>query len=294
MEWTHLVLSGGGGVGMVYLGALYALRAKLMALTSIHGTSVGAVVGAMLCLGVDWDALLRFVVECPWDILLTPTRDQLDTAYFRGGVFDESTMLRVMRPLLGAVSLPPTCTLAQLHAHSRISLHIVAFDINSFTPLVISHVTHPDLSLITALAMSCAIPGLVAPIFLGDQCCIDGGVTSANNPIHQCLASLSGASADAPADVAVLNLRVESEPRLSAVLPGAQCVDMAWVFTCNALAHIARPTPISYDDARRVTTLICLTPEDPMAPATLSTLATTPAARAAWIEYGKSQAVLAF
>lgn len=272
---------------MIYLGALYALRARLGSLESVYGTSVGAVVGAMICLGVDWDALLRFVAECPWDILLTPTREQLDTAYFRGGVFDETTMLRVLRPLLGAVSLPPACTLAQLHAHSRIDLHVIAFDINTFTSVDLSHATHPDLPLTHALAMSCAIPGLVAPMFLGDQCCIDGGVTAANNPVHICLAQKDQGR--------VLNLRLDTTAaaRLSTVLPGAQCVDMAWVFTCNALAHIAKPVPLSFAHAERVTVLDCLTPEEPLAPATLNALALSSATRHAWIEYGKSQAILA-
>ena len=64
--------------------------------------------------------------------------------------------------------------------------HIFAFDVNTFEVDDISYITHPDLLLITALHMTCAIPIIFSPVCIDQKCYIDGGIIC-NYPIHQCL-----------------------------------------------------------------------------------------------------------
>ena len=61
MTIKHLVISGGGPLGLRYLGALKKLEQEefwnLDNIESIYGTSVGAIIGAFICLKYDWETL---------------------------------------------------------------------------------------------------------------------------------------------------------------------------------------------------------------------------------------------
>ena len=63
-----------------------------------------------------------------------------------------------------------------------------SFEVNAFSVEDISYLTHPDLSLITAIQMSCALPVLMTPICADGKCYIDGGVTC-NYPLKNCIES---------------------------------------------------------------------------------------------------------
>jgi predicted patatin/cPLA2 family phospholipase len=63
-----------------------------------------------------------------------------------------------------------------------------SFEVNTFQIEDISYLTHPDISLITAIQMSCALPVLMSPICGDGKCYIDGGVTC-NYPLKKCIDS---------------------------------------------------------------------------------------------------------
>jgi predicted acylesterase/phospholipase RssA len=65
-------------------------------------------------------------------------------------------------------------------------LHFFAFDINDFKIEDISYKTHPNISVITALQMTCSLPVLVAPVCIENKCYIDGGIVC-NYPLNKCL-----------------------------------------------------------------------------------------------------------
>ena len=59
-------------------------------------------------------------------------------------------------------------------------------ELNAFKSVELSYKTHPDLSLMVALTMSCALPGLFMPVCIENECYMDGGVMT-NYPINYCL-----------------------------------------------------------------------------------------------------------
>jgi predicted acylesterase/phospholipase RssA len=71
---------------------------------------------------------------------------------------------------------------------TKIELHMISFEMNEFKVHDISCKTHPSLSLITAIQMSCALPVLMTPVCIEDQCFIDGGLLC-NYPLHFCIES---------------------------------------------------------------------------------------------------------
>ena len=70
MTIKHLVIGGGGPLGLRFLGALQKLEQKgfweFNNIESIYGTSVGSIIGAFICLKYDWDTLNKYIIERPW------------------------------------------------------------------------------------------------------------------------------------------------------------------------------------------------------------------------------------
>jgi predicted acylesterase/phospholipase RssA len=77
-------------------------------------------------------------------------------------------------------------TLKEFYEYSKIEFHLYTFEINKFETVDLSYKTHPDLSLMQAIFMSSALPGVFMPICIDNDCYMDGGVL-ANYPISYCL-----------------------------------------------------------------------------------------------------------
>jgi predicted acylesterase/phospholipase RssA len=77
-------------------------------------------------------------------------------------------------------------TMKEFYEFSKIEIHLFSLDINTFILEDVSHITHPDLQLLTAVQMSSAIPVLISPVCIDNKCYVDGGVIC-NYPINQCI-----------------------------------------------------------------------------------------------------------
>ena len=190
MTIKHLVISGGGPVGFIYLGTLEFLNEnqfwKIENIESIYGTSIGSVIGAFICLNYDWETLNKYVLERPWHDAFKLSGQQIFDSYYKKGLYDKKILEMVLKPLLEAKDLTVKITLKDLYEYSKIDLHIFTFDINKFDTVELSHTSHPSLLLVDALTMSCGIPGIIMPVITDGCCFIDGGVLC-NFPINQCL-----------------------------------------------------------------------------------------------------------
>jgi len=103
-------------------------------------------------------------------------------------LFDIKTIEKCFKPLLDAKDISMSITLAEFYKYSNIELHFFAFEINHFVLVDISYITHPDLSLLTALQMTCGLPILLTPVFIDDKCYVDGGIMC-NYSLKHCVES---------------------------------------------------------------------------------------------------------
>jgi predicted acylesterase/phospholipase RssA len=190
MTIKHLVISGGGPLGLRYLGALEKLEKesiwKLENIVSIYGTSIGSIVGAFICLNYDWETLNKYIIDRPWQDAFKLTARQILDSYHNKGLFDKKLTEIIFKPLLEAKDLNIDITLKQFYEFSKIDFHIFTFELNKFETVELSHSTHPDMSLLTALTMSSALPGIFMPTIIDNKCYIDGGVMC-NYPLNHCL-----------------------------------------------------------------------------------------------------------
>jgi NTE family protein len=190
MTIKHLVISGGGPLGLRYLGALEKLEQtnfwKLENIESIYGTSIGSIIGAFICLKYDWETLNKYIIERPWHDAFKVNAKQIFDSYYNKGLFDKKLAEIIFKPLLQAKDLNLNITLQEFYEYSKIDLHIFTFELNKFETVELSHTTHPELTLLQALTMSSALPGIFIPTIIDNCCYVDGGVMC-NYPLNQCL-----------------------------------------------------------------------------------------------------------
>jgi predicted acylesterase/phospholipase RssA len=190
MPIKHLVIAGGGPMGLCFLGALERLNKEdfwnIENIESIYATSIGTIIGAFICLKYDWETLNKYITDRPWHEAFKITGKQIFEAYNKKGLFDKKLAEIIFSPLLKAKDLDLNITLKEFYDFSKIDFHLYTFELNTFQTLDLSYKTHPNLLLTQALTMSCGLPGLFMPVFMDNGCYIDGGLMW-NYPINFCL-----------------------------------------------------------------------------------------------------------
>jgi predicted acylesterase/phospholipase RssA len=188
----NLVCSGGGQTFFQVLGAIQYLEENLFLdinnIESIYGTSAGSVMGVILCLKFDWETLNNYFLNRPWQDVFPLKINHLVEAYGKRGVFDISHIKRIFQPLFNAKNISLDITLEEFYQFCKIDSHFLVFDVNQYKVIEISHNNYPNLSLMEAILMSVAIPGLFTPVFLEDKCLMDAGI-AVNYPLNFCLDS---------------------------------------------------------------------------------------------------------
>jgi predicted acylesterase/phospholipase RssA len=186
----HLVISGGGHTMIQTLGSIQHLEENkfidINNIETIYGTSAGAIIGVLICLKYDWITLRDYIIKRPWQEVFPVNIQNIFDSYTKKGIFDEKTVIKCFKPLFDAKDISLNISLKEFYEYSNIELHMFSFEVNIFKVEDISYLTHPELSLITAIQMSCALPVLMRPVCIDNKCYIDGGVTS-NYPLKHCI-----------------------------------------------------------------------------------------------------------
>ena len=177
MTIKHLVISGGGPIMVQVLGAIQHLEQNnflnMKDIESIYGTSAGAIIGILICLNYDWETINDYIIKRPWHDVFSIKVQNIFDAYTKKGIFDIKTIEKCFKPLLDAKDISMDINLTDFYNLSRIELHLFSFEINEYKVQDISYLTHPNLSLMTAVQMTCGLPILVTPVCIDDKCFIE-------------------------------------------------------------------------------------------------------------------------
>jgi predicted acylesterase/phospholipase RssA len=192
MTIKHLVISGGGPIMVQILASIQHLEQnnffQMKDIETIYGTSAGAIVGTLTCLKFDWETINDYIIKRPWQDVFPIKVQNIFDAYTKKGIFDIKTIEKCFKPLLDAKDIPMDINLEDFYHLSKIEIHFFSFEINEYKVQDISYLTHPKLSLMTAIHMTCSLPMLVTPVCIDDKCYIDGGF-SCNYPLNFCIES---------------------------------------------------------------------------------------------------------
>ena len=76
-----LVLSGGGAKGFAYIGALKALAEEGVSIDYVVGTSIGALIGSLVCVGYTWKELETLAIDLDMDLYTDPRIETFHTHF---------------------------------------------------------------------------------------------------------------------------------------------------------------------------------------------------------------------
>lgn len=191
MPIKHIVIPGGGPVGFQALGAIQYLEQKqyinINEIETLYATSIGSIISVLIALKFDnWDIINDYMIKRPWQNVFQIDINQIFNFFSNKGIFNTDTISTFFKPLLYSKDLSLDINLKDFYEYSKIELHIFSLEINSFNVIDCSYKSHPDLSLITAVHMSCAVPVLISPVQIDNNCYIDGGVLC-NDPLKFCI-----------------------------------------------------------------------------------------------------------
>jgi NTE family protein len=151
-----LALGGGFARGFAHLGVLQVLEQNHIPIACIAGTSVGSILGAAYASGAT---LARIIATCR-------------TLRFRDiGSWRVSRLGLASNHRLG--DLVERVFDSKQFDDLRIPLAVVATDLNTGEPVVLTHG-----NLVDAIRASCAFPGLFEPVKIGTRCLADGGLVA--------------------------------------------------------------------------------------------------------------------
>ena len=189
-----LVLGGGGARGAAHIGVLQELERQRVPIDAIAGTSMGAIVGGLYASGMSATELEQVVSTLDWAAALSdkaPRKDlsfrrKQDDAHYpinfelglRGtelllpmGVIQGQKLDLILRELTIDVSMVSDFD------DLPIPFRAIATDIERGEPYVMG-----EGDLAQAIRASMSVPGVFAPLRLGDRLLVDGGIVG-NLPI---------------------------------------------------------------------------------------------------------------
>jgi NTE family protein len=190
-KWFKIgvALGGGGARGLAHLGVLCALEEEKISFDLLAGTSMGALVGGLYALTPRCDFVVerfrRYLESKEFqktnpDFLREPDQETKPTfkgifhrfaTFIKKGVFysqsltrkapiSEEDFIQNISFLLDPVDMEKT----------QIPLAVVALDLKTGEEVVLR-----EGSLQKAVSASCAIPGILPPVILGEKYLVDGG-----------------------------------------------------------------------------------------------------------------------
>lgn len=186
----HLVFSGGGNIGFIYIGILKYLfsenKIQMESIKSIHCTSIGSLAAVMLSLLHTVDDIEEYIVNRPWHNLFEFTISTVLEAIRSGGMYNMNPLRKCFEPLFLAKELSVETTLAELYRYNSIDIHFYSSDLITFDLIDISHKTHPHWTVLEAIYASSALPIVFTPLKKEGKVLIDGALFC-NYPLKPCL-----------------------------------------------------------------------------------------------------------
>lgn len=167
---TLLVLGGGGMKGIAHVGVVKALEEARIRPDAIVGTSIGALVGALLAGGLGWRELSEIARKLRKEDIVSINRRALWLGGVRAmSVFEREPFSEWVERILPAAHFSELMIPLRINATSLVTGSEVWF----------GHGRRTDLGLKEAVYASCALPVYFPPLRVDGDVLVDGGVTNA-------------------------------------------------------------------------------------------------------------------
>ena len=135
MNIECLVLSGGGHLGFIELGALYHLEKEHFwdrtKIKSIYGTSIGTIIAVLIAVNLDWDTINDYMIKRPWDKIFELKSNHILQLFEDKGIYDEVISLEALKSRVSACK----------HAIQIFTLSLEHSKMQGLTPKILKEIT---------------------------------------------------------------------------------------------------------------------------------------------------------
>jgi hypothetical protein len=186
----HLVLCGGGPVGLVQYGALKHLTMNNYLdynnIKSIYATSIGCIISFVYLINLEWSWMDDFLIKRPWEKLVNFTPYDYLNMFNTKGLLNLEFVTNCLKPLFLAKDIELTITLKEFYDLTNIEFNLYTCNFTKFKKEKLNYITYPDLPVIEAIYMSLTIPILCVPFYKNDCFYFDGGILVVC-PLNECI-----------------------------------------------------------------------------------------------------------
>jgi predicted acylesterase/phospholipase RssA len=177
----HEIMFGcGGPKGILFVGAMKAIvdvhKVDLSKVTHYGGVSIGSCMALIFSLGLSPDMAGELFANVDMRKLTSPV-DIISIITQLGGDSGERLVF-LIQSLLKEIIDKEDISFAEHHRLTGKKLTVQATNLTRHRLVEFSHETHPGMSVVKAIRMSCSVPVLFTPVEHEDDFYIDGGLMS--------------------------------------------------------------------------------------------------------------------
>lgn len=191
-EIENLVLSGGGLLGISYIGIFRYLEEKqaTLQIKTVIGSSAGAIFGLLFILGYTADEIYCKFKDMKFSEYVPITADSLLNLMRVKGVNSCSNITQFFKDALLDKTCSENTTFKELHVQFGINFRVGATNLTTSRFELLDANSHPDLPVFMAIRASIAIPFVFEPVVIGEYLYCDGGLCD-NLPIDYVIETIS-------------------------------------------------------------------------------------------------------
>ena len=191
VPFLNIVINGGGTIFFNAYGALKQSNLSGIwshdSVKSYYGTSAGGILAIMLALQYSWEELDDFIIKRPWHNVWKFNVLNIFDYYKNRGIYGIEVLQDTFGPLLKGKDLELAVTLKEFYEATGKTIYLYAVKLSTFETVEFSHISHPDMQLLTAVHASAALPILFKPAEYAGELYTDGGFML-NYPLAKCRA----------------------------------------------------------------------------------------------------------
>tara|TARA_B100001063_G_C16691840_1_gene517485 strand:- start:460 stop:1227 length:768 start_codon:yes stop_codon:yes gene_type:complete len=135
---------------------------------------------------MEWDTVVEYFVKRPWHKIINITPSMFFDVMHKKGLLDTSIITKGLKPLFNACDINEDISLLEFYDKTGIELVLYTIPVNTYDCISLSYKSHPELSVLKAVEMTCALPYVFQPVLYNDEYYIDGGLLN-NYPLPSCI-----------------------------------------------------------------------------------------------------------
>ena len=180
----HLVLSGGGLLGISYIGLLRYLEEShiINNIKSISGSSAGSFFGCLIALGYTSKELETIVKTIKLKEYVNINAESIINFMRTKGLESGKYLINLIKKCIKDKTGDENITFIQLKEKYKIELQIGVTNLSKYKFELLNSTNSPDIPIYKAIRASTALPFIFEPYVIGDDVYCDGGLLD-NFPI---------------------------------------------------------------------------------------------------------------